>query len=139
MGLNLHGIVRGAINSVNPDIAGVYLASTGSTTDASGKRVPTYADPVDVQLQVQALTWRDLQHRDMQNIQGVARAVYMFGNTQGVVRPDVKGGDLLQFPQVRGGANAEWLVVGVLETWTPDVAGWCKLGVVLQVGVTVPP
>lgn len=132
MGLNLHSMVRGAITSVNSDIAGTYLKSTGSTTDAAGKRTPTY-NSAAVMLQVQASTGRDLQHPDFLNIQGVKRSVYMYGNTQGVSRPDIKGGDLLVFPQTVGGAAQLWLVVAVLETWAPgDPLGWCKLGVTLQ-------
>jgi hypothetical protein len=132
MALNLHGIVRGPINAVNPDVSGTWRSSSGSTTAADGSRTPTFTDFVGTLFQVQPLTWRDLQHRDMQNIQGIARSVYMFGNSVGVSRPDVKGGDLLVFPQVRGGAPQTWLVVAVLESWAPDVAGWCKLGVILQ-------
>jgi hypothetical protein len=133
MGLNLHSIVRGAITSVNPDIPATYRASTGSTQNADYSRTPGYTDTA-VTVQPQALSGRDLQHTAFQNIAGVKRSVYMYGNTQSVVRPDVKGGDLLVFPQVVGGTPQTWLVVVVLETWTPDVAGWCKLGVVLQDG-----
>jgi hypothetical protein len=132
MGLNLHGLVRGAIAAVNPDITGQWLVSTGYTQDAAYAQIPTYADPVDVALQVQPMSAGDLQHPNMLNVQGVKRAVYMYGNAQGVVRIDAKGGDLLKFPQVQGGQAYIWLVAGVLETWTPDGLGWCKVGVVLQ-------
>jgi hypothetical protein len=132
MSMNLHGIVRGAIGTVNPDQAVTYRASTGYSTGADGTRTPTYAADVTVSAQVQALSGQDLKHTDFLNIQGVKRAVYLFGNTQGVVRPDVKGGDLLVFPQALGGTPQTWLVVVVLETWNPDRLGWCKVGVVLQ-------
>lgn len=132
MGMNLHATVRGPITSVNSDVAGEYLKSTGSTTATDGNRTPAYAR-TPVGLQVQALSGKDLQHETFQNIQGVKRSVYMFGNTQGVSRPDVKGGDLLIFAQSTGGTPQLWLVVIVLETWAPgDPQGWCKLGVVLQ-------
>jgi len=87
-------------------------------------------------MQVQALSAEDLKHPNFLNVQGVKRAVYLFGNVQGTVRPDAKGGDLLVFPQNRGGLNRTWLVVAVFETWTPDAQGFCKVGVVLQVGNT---
>jgi hypothetical protein len=132
MGLNLHGLVRGAIGAVNPDVTGQWLVSTGYTQDASYAQVPAYADPLDVQMQVQPMTGKDLSHPSMLNVQGVKRSVYLYGNGQGVVRVDAKGGDLLKFPQVQGGQVYTWLVVAVLETWTPDAAGWCKVGVVLQ-------
>lgn len=130
--MNLHGIARGYIEAVNPSTAGVWVRSTGYTIDPTFKQVPTYSN-TPVRLQVQALTGGDLKKLEQLNVQGVERAVYMFGNGQGVVRVDELGGDLLQFPQVRGGPMYTWKVVAVLETWTPDVAGWCKLGVALQV------
>jgi len=136
--MNLHGIVRGAIGTVNPDIPGVFRSNQGYATSAAGARAPNYTD-TDVMLQVQALTAKELQHPDMLNVQGVKRGVYMFGNPQGVVRPDVKGGDLLQFPQVKGGPIYTWLVCAVLETWTPDTAGWGKVGVSLQMDTPVTP
>jgi hypothetical protein len=129
--LNLHAAVRGPIQTVNPDLTAVYYSSQPPTTAADGQRTPVYIQ-TPAQVQVQALSGKDLRHESFMNIQGVKRSVYMFGNTQGVSRPDVKGGDLLAFPQVRGGANQLWLVVIVLESWSPDPASWCKLGVVLQ-------
>jgi len=131
--MNLHSIVRPAINTVNPDITGLWRESTGYTTDpANGRQVPAYTDHPNTRMQVQALTGKDLRHEAFNSMQGVKRAVYAFGNIQGVARPDGTGGDLLVFPADRGGANRVWLVVAVLETWTPDSAGWCKVGVVLQ-------
>lgn len=132
MALNLHSEVRGAITSVNPDIPATYRASSGYSTDAAGNRTPEYTD-TPVTIQVQALSAGDLRQVDYLNLQGVKRAVYMFGNTQGVDRPDLKGGDLLVFKQTVGSSLSQtFLVVGVLETWTPDLPGWCKLAVGLQ-------
>jgi len=136
MSLNLHAVVRGAINSVNPDFTGAWKQSTGNTIAAGGRPVPTYATVTGVPMQVQALSGRDLKFTDFVQLQGVKRAVYMFGNGQGINRPDAKGGDLLIFPENRGGADKTWLVSVVFETWGPDVTGWCKVGVVLQPDAT---
>lgn len=136
MSLNLHGIVRGAINSVNPEFTGVWRQSTGYTTASDGVQSPTYTNAT-VPMQVQALSGLDLKHTDFLNMQGVKRSVYLFGDAQGVVKPEAKGGDILQFPQARGGVNYNWLVTHVLETWTPDGAGFCKVGVVLQGAVAL--
>lgn len=133
MGLNLHRIVRGAIGSVNPDIAAVYQQSAGSTTDNSGLQTPLYTN-TNVTIQVQACTGKDLRHAEFLNLQGVLRTVFMYGNTQGVNRVDVKGGDLLQFPEITGGPTQTWLVGAVLESWSPDVPSWCKFIAVLQDG-----
>lgn len=134
--MNLHGIVRKAINTINPEYLGVWKQSTGFTQDASGRPIPAYTDHANTPMRVQSLTGKDLMHEAFQSMQGVKRSVYTFGNIQGVVRPDGTGGDLLLFPANRGGPNRTWLVVVVLETWTPDTSGWCKVGVVLQPDVT---
>lgn len=130
--MNLHSIVRAAINTVNPDITGMWRENTGYTEAPDGRPVPTYNDHPGIQMQVQALSGKDLRHEAFMSMQGVKRSVYVQGNVQGVVRPDGTGGDRLVFPADRGGPPREWLVVVVLETWTPDAAGWCKVGVVLQ-------
>jgi hypothetical protein len=132
--VNLHGTVRGAITSVRPDTLMIWRQSTGFTQDATYAQVPGYAADQNVRGNVQALTAKDLKHAALQNIEGVVRAVYLFGNVQGVVRPDAKGGDKLVFPQMLGGAAQTWLVVAVLETWGVEQGGWCKVAVSLQQG-----
>lgn len=134
--MNLHAIVRAKINTVNPEYLGVWMKSNGFTQEADGTPVPAYTTLTGVPMQVQALSGRDLIHTEFISQQGVKRTVYLFGNVTGVVRPDAQGGDLLLFPENRGGANRTWLVTHVLETWTPDTAGWCRVGVVLQTDVT---
>lgn len=134
--MNLHAIARGAINTVNPEFLGVWQQSNGFAQDPAGRPIPGYTAHNSVPMQVQSLTGKDLLHEAFQSMQGVKRSVYCFGNVTGVVRPDVQGGDLLLFPEVRGGPNRTWLVVVVMETWTPDAPGWCRVGVVLQTDVT---
>jgi hypothetical protein len=131
MALNLHALVAGPIDTLNPRFTGVWRVSTGYTTAADGTQVPSWSNTT-VSMRVQALSGRDLKHEAFLNVQGVKRVVTMFSNAQGVNKPDVKGGDILQFPENRGGAVRDWKVVHVLETWTPDAAGWCRVGVVLQ-------
>jgi len=127
MGLNLHSIVRGAIQSVNDDIPATLRRSTGYTTGPNGKQVPAYTDTTG-NVQVQALGPTDLKHMNDLNIQGVLRKVYMYGDWGGPIRADATGGDLLKFPRTRGGAIETWKIATVFETW-PD---WCAVGVVLQ-------
>lgn len=121
--MNLHGIVKGAINAINPFINATLRQSNGYTTLADGTQTPSYLD-TPVSLQVQALTGGDLQKLSSLNIQGVNNAVYFTGGGDGLVRLNRKGGDLLIFNR------RTWLVVTVLEDW-PD---WVKLAVVLQNG-----
>jgi hypothetical protein len=127
--MNVRGIANSAIQVVNPNISAGYQASTGYTLDAAGKQTPSYAASVSVEVQVQAVKGKDLEHVANLNMQHVYRNVRAYGNRQGVVRPDGKGGDLFTFAQIPGGTVQTWLVVAVLETW-PD---WCSLIVCLQV------
>lgn len=120
--MNLHGLVSGAIGIVNPHVPALIRRSEGYSTAPDGTQTPAYSAPRTVRAQVQSLTYKDLQQIAGLNIQGEARAVYLYGNLDGVLRPDQKGGDILT---IRG---ERWLTVHVLETW-PD---WCKLAVVRQ-------
>lgn len=125
--MNLHGIVRGAIQAVNPDIPVIVKVSRGYATADDGKRTPKYATPCEVMGQVQNLTFRDLQQLDGLNLQGERRAIYLNGNIDGLVRSENKGGDLITV--TCGPAKGVWLVAQVLESW-PD---WCKVAATLQV------
>jgi len=131
--MNLHGIVRAAITSVNPDISSTLLRSNGYTTDATGKQTPAYLTFTG-QIQVQGVSGKDLMHTDSLNIQGVLRTVYLRGNWAGVVRADQKGGDIMKFAQTPGAAVQDWRVVVSKEVW-PD---WCSAIVCLQSTVTTP-
>jgi hypothetical protein len=124
--MNLHQIASGAIGAINPFVLGTIKVSTGYTTAADGSRVSTYTPFTGVSMQVQALTWKDLQQVDGLNLNGTRRAIYMNGRADGVVRSLLKGGDLIA---LTNGPNAgTWLVALVLEQW-PD---WCKVAVTLQ-------
>lgn len=122
--MNLHGIVSGAIGAVNPPISATLQQSTGYTTNPDGSRTPAYSDAQPVSIQVQALTASEIRHLDSLNIQGVMRAVYFYGDINGLVRPSSMGGDLVTF----NGQN--WLIVQILESW-PD---WTKAAIALQQG-----
>lgn len=134
--MNLHGVVRGAIQAVNPDTLVSWQTAIGYTTNNDGTRNPLYSVS-NAPMQVQAVSaWR-LQQLEKLNITGVLRRIYAFGNVQGVVRPDFKGGDLLAFPQQYGGNPQLWKVVQVSETW-PDVQsnGWSDVIVQLQTDIS---
>lgn len=124
--MSLRGLANSMTSAINPNVLGVVLLSTGSTTAATGKQSPAFAEPiVDVALQVQALTTGDLKKLDALNIQGVDRTVFIDGQLHGVERLAQKGGDFLFF------SNAWWLINAVLEPW--DSSGWCKVAVTQQV------
>lgn len=123
--MNLHGIVASAIGTVNPFVGASMQVSTGYTTNPDGSRIPTH-NTVTGSVQVQALTFKDLTQLDGVNMNGEARAIYFYGEFNGVLRARQKGGDIVTLTD---GPNAgNWLIVKMLETW-PD---WCKAAVVLQ-------
>ncbi len=121
--MNLHSIVSGAIGAINPFQMASVMYSSGYTTSADGKQIPAYVTVQGVSVQVQALTAKEIEHLDSLNIQGVMKALYLNGNSQGVVRPLGQGGDLFML------ASGTWLVTTVLETWD---TGWCKVAVTQQ-------
>lgn len=121
--MNLHGIVYGAIGTVNPHVRATLQASQNYTTLPDGTQVPNYDAPQDVMVQVQALAFADLKQLDGLNITGDARVIYLAGDWRGVVRPGQSGGDLITIGTDR------FLVTQTLEQW-PD---WTKLVAVRQV------
>lgn len=127
--MDLHSVASGAISAVNPMITGFVRLSTGpGAPDPAGQRAPTFSDPIPMELQVQPLTWRDLQMLDGITLQGTRRAIYVHGELDGQVRSTLKGGDLIV---IEKGVNAgTWLVAQVLEQF-PE---WCKVAATLQNG-----
>ncbi len=125
--MNLHALVAPYVSAVNPMIIAGWQQSNGATKNADYSSTPTYAPSVNVQVQMQALTYKDLMQLDGININGEARAMYVNGNIEGVNRPDARGGDLFTLPDM-----SVWLVVHVLENWSAT-AGWTKVACVKQV------
>lgn len=129
--MNLHGIVAPIISVVNPMTKVIVKFSTGYTTDAEGKQIPSY-DDVPMEAQVQALSFKDLTQIEGLNINGTKRAIYLHGDVDVVSRLQRSGGDLIVFPSDSNVPphllGTIWLVSQALETW-PD---WCKVAATLQ-------
>lgn len=127
--MDLRGLANGVTTTVNPNETVTVLRSTGFTTGAGAKQVPSYAAPVSGPAQIQALDADDIKQLDGLNIQGTIRAIYLRGTLAGVVRPNQTGGDLVTIAAPAPVAlRGTWLVVKVLESW-PD---WTKAAIVLQ-------
>lgn len=120
--MNLHGMVRGVIQSVNPDIPVTVYPSAGSTENDAGRPVPAYGTPIATTGQKQPLSGRDIERFNQQNIQGVTCKMHLNGNYEGLFRVLGKGGDLLEF------GGQKYLVSSVMERW-PD---WCCVALTLQ-------
>ncbi|MEK7888228.1 hypothetical protein AAB992_14005 [Burkholderia contaminans] len=124
--MNLHGITAPCVAAVNPWVTVSLQASSGYSTAPDGTRTPAYANPVAMAAQLQSLTSKDLVQLEGLNVQGEQRALYLYGNWQGVLRPEVKGGDLVTLPD-----GSPWLVTHVLENWSLT-CNWCKVCVTRQ-------
>jgi hypothetical protein len=121
--MDLHSIAAGAVGAVNPFVQASYIKATGTITNPDGSRTPSYADPVTLIVQKQELSFKDLQHVNGLNLQGIFCAVYLEGAAYGVARGAGTGGDKFVVD------GQTWLVVAVPEMW-PD---WCKVLLNLQV------
>jgi hypothetical protein len=75
--------------------------------------------------QVQPMTWRDIQNVDGLNLQGTRYKIYLYGEIDGLVRPERKGGDLIIIPSGRHAGT--YLVAQVLEQFPDWVSAACTL------------
>lgn len=120
--MNLHRIVRGPIQQVNPDVDGDVYLSTGFTINR-GIKTPTFALLPTDRIQVQAMTHDDLYHLNGLNYAGGMSKLYAYGQFSAVVRPDGLGGDLVRL------GTEWWAVQHVLEWW----GDWCAVSITRQV------
>lgn len=79
--------------------------------------------------QIQPITWRDIQQMEGLTLQGTRWKAYLYGQVDGLVRVESKGGDLITIPAPSPHAGV-WLVTQVLEQW-PD---WVVAAITLQDG-----
>lgn len=124
--MDIRALANMATSIVNPNEVVTVLPSTGYTTGAGARQVPTYGIPVTGPAQIQALDNSDLEHINGLNLQGDIRAIYLRGKLAAVIRPEQIGGDLVkrEFPE------EIWLIVKVLETWPI----WTKAVIIRQMG-----
>ncbi|WP_347558572.1 hypothetical protein [Robbsia sp. KACC 23696] len=124
--MNLNAIAGPAVSAVNPWVWATAQRSSGYTTNPDGERVPEYCRLGSLQVQLQPLTFQDLQQLNGLNIQGERKAMYINGDYQAVMRADQRGGDLFSLPD-----GTQWLVAQELEDWH-GTAGWVKVCVTRQ-------
>lgn len=126
--MNLRGIANAAIQTINPNIPVTVKISSGYVIDpVTLRQVPDYTE-YPAMGQIQALDGDDMAQVNFLNIQGTIRAVYLYGNVSGVIRPDGISASRLIFASNESGEvkDREWNVFKVLEAWPT----WCKVAVV---------
>ena len=124
MGLNLHAIIRGAIEAVNDDVDGTVSMSTGAA-NVRGILTPTFS-PVTARLQVQAQQHNPIQHERNLEYSGGYLTIYAFGNFQDIERRSQSGGDVIN---IATGPRAGWYYVTQTLEWWDD---WCAFEVTNQ-------
>lgn len=129
----LRAIANSITKAINQNVGAVLLRSIGNAKKPGGVRVPQYGQTA-LEVQVQALSYSDLQQLDGLNIQGTRRAIYLDGFAAGVIRVAKQGGDLLIFERGLLPEGTTWLAVHVLEQWQDGFAGaaWAKIAITLQ-------
>lgn len=125
---DLSAIAAGVVSAVNEWTAASIRFSTGYAPAANGTRTPTYSDEFDIWAQVQPTTARDLAQVQGINMGGVKKKMWLSCEIDAVVRPEVKGGDLVTL--LTGPHKGTWLVDQVIEQW----GGWASCMMTLQNG-----
>lgn len=132
MGLNLHGIVRGAINAVHPDEEVQILHSEGSVTDERGFAQPQFSRINGVMAQVQSEGDAALFHADMAGANSTVRRFYLFtpksfaDQPAGIFRPLSRAGDYI----IRKDKTV-WAVDAVIENFSG--VNWICVRATLQI------
>lgn len=108
---------------MNPFVPAIYYRSLGSVTASNGARVPAFAQAVPMNIQKQELSFKELQHVDGMNLQGIFCSVYLRGHAFAVTRDKKRGGDKFLID------GETWLLVEIMEQWD----NWCRVILVLQV------
>lgn len=128
--MNLHGIVSPIVSAVNPTILVTLQRSIGSVQNADFSRTAQYDNYINIPAQIQAMQFTDLKQVEGLATTGLRRKIYLYGNSNGIVRTLQKGGDLIILPD-----QSQWLIVFVFETWGHGLLGrrgWCSCCITLQ-------
>lgn len=121
--MNLHGIASPMIGIVNPFVTAQLYVSTGKTVNADFSTTPSYAAPVSMQVQAQELSFKELEHANNLNLQGILKSIYCPGTVRAVDRVSGTGGDKIVID------GDTYLAVAISEQW-PD---WVRVIGQLQV------
>lgn len=129
-GVNLHAIVRGAINAINPD-EDVTLYRASGQKNVAGKVTATYLPPVTVKAQIQSENDEALYHSNNAGQNDITKRFYLYadsvaGRPAGIIRPQARSGDIIQ--RVLDGTW--WKVIAVIDDFS--AVGWTSVRAALQ-------
>lgn len=131
MSLNLHQIVRGAINFNYPDEDLQLYKSTGATQNVGGIKTALYLAPISVKGNFQAENDSALFYADLAGKNSTIKRLYLYSEESpsnrpwGMDRPLARAGDVVvdQF-------NRQWKTIAVIDDFSHT--GWVCLRVELQ-------
>lgn len=129
--MNLHGMVRGLVTTVNPHQTVILLASAGQARGEEYTPRALWTPAVSVPAQVQPVPDKALQWLLQTRQNSIWRDCYLYGPVEGLERATAQGGDMLYFE------GFEWQADQVLEAWNAT-AGWTKVRCI-QIRATPPP
>jgi hypothetical protein len=126
--MNLHAIVREAINIVNPDEPVTLYQALGQTNNR-GTVTPRYQAGLSVLAQIQPED-DNLEHREALSTTAQGAEFWLFSDPSlpvtGISRQPMRGGDI-----IKRADGAFWLVDNSIEDWTP--VGWAHVHATLQI------
>ena len=121
--MNIHEIIRSAINNVNPMQPVKVLKFKGFSVDEYGINTNTY-DEVETIARIQPINSFKLQHINNFNSSNVYKKAFLNGFQYGLNMALSTNGDMLEFDGKR------WLIIEAPQTWS--YTGWNELTLCLQ-------
>lgn len=121
--MNIHEIIRTAINNVNPVQPVKILKFKGFSVDEYGINTNTYEE-VETIARIQPINSFKLQHINNFNSSNVYKKAFLNGFQYGLNMALDTNGDMLEFDGKR------WLIIEAPQTWS--YTGWNELTLCLQ-------
>ena len=115
--MNLHEIVSGAINSINPFQTITITPRSSYKVDEYGEATPNEGASYQIQAQIQPLTSEDIKFINSYNESTIYKAFWVSANTFGLNRPMAKGGDKVVWD------SQIYYVTSMPEDWY-ETSGW---------------
>lgn len=115
--MNLHEIVKGAINSINPFQTITITPRSSYTVNDYGEAVATEGTSYTIQAQIQPLTSEDIKFINNYNESTIYKAFWVSANTFGLNRPMARGGDKVVW------GSQIYYVTSMPEDWY-ETSGW---------------
>lgn len=121
--MNIHEIIRSAINNVNPMQPVKVLKFKGYSVDEYGINTNTY-DEIETIARIQPINSFKLQHINNFNSSNVYKKAFLNGFQYGLNMALSTNGDMLEF------SGKRWLIIEAPQTWS--YTGWNELTLCLQ-------